>query len=131
MNVEVSELADKLYFMDEEFEQQTLELKDSYNTKLEEELQKTTEKLKQDYKFTYGIQLYQEKQKYEMEKLQFLGNINGPKDIELVQLRLKRNQLERRIDKLEKTLFMQQQELEEFQQRAVQRGNNSSTWWSL
>eukprot|EP00521_Asterionellopsis_glacialis_P011861 CAMPEP_0195295564 /NCGR_PEP_ID=MMETSP0707-20130614/17624_1 /TAXON_ID=33640 /ORGANISM="Asterionellopsis glacialis, Strain CCMP134" /LENGTH=222 /DNA_ID=CAMNT_0040356813 /DNA_START=117 /DNA_END=785 /DNA_ORIENTATION=- len=130
--VEAIHSADQLYVMDEEFEQQTLQLKHHYETQLQEEIGKITEKLQQEYKFTYGIQLYREKQKLEMEKLQCLGTINGRKDMDLVQLRLQRNQLERHIEQLENTLGEQRQALEEFQQQQQQQqapNRTNSQWW--
>lgn len=119
----IKTLEEKLFLMDEEFEEQSARMKKQFDNTLRDELGKLTKKLKEDYQYATEIKLQEAKGKMLQEKLDFISTLNGDKDAELVDLRLKRGQMELANKKLEEALHRSDLELEALHQRA------KKGWW--
>lgn len=119
----IKTLEEKLHVMDEEFEGQTARMKKQFDNTLRDELGKLTKKLKEDYEFSTEIKLQKARGHMLQEKLDFIGALNGGKEAELVDLRLKRGQMEQANKKLEEALLQSDSELEALHQRA------KKGWW--
>jgi hypothetical protein len=110
--------------MDQEFEAQSGKIKKQFDQKLRDELERVRKKVKEEYQFTLDIKVKEERSKMLAEKLDFVGTVNGDKDVELIQLRLKQSQVENANQKLEEALAKSEAEMERIQQLAKQK-----TWW--
>jgi hypothetical protein len=121
----VLELEDKLFRMDQEFESQSAKIQSRFDTTLRDELEKVRKKVREEYQFTLDIKVKEERSKMLQEKLNFVGSVNGDKDQELVNLRLKQSQVAKTNQKLEDALNGAQSELEKLQQMA----KGGKGWW--
>lgn len=110
--------------MDQEFEAQSGKIKKQFDATLREELERVRKKVKEEYQFTLDIKIQEERSKMLKEKLDFVGSVNGDKDIELVDLRLKQSQVELANQKLEEALANSKAEMDRIQSL---KGQNS--WW--
>jgi len=106
-------MEDKLFKMDQEFESESSEFQRNFDVRLRELVEKTKLKLKEDYQFSFDIKLNEERSKMLQEKADFIGTTNAEKDVELVQLRLQRIQINVAQKKLQAALAEAQRELEE------------------
>ena len=120
----VSQLEDQLFKMDQEFETQSGKVQKRFDQKLREELERVRKKVKEEYQFTLDIKVQEERSKMLAEKLDFVGSVNGHKDIELVNLRLKQSQAQSANRKLEEALESAQAELDRIQHLSQQK-----QWW--
>jgi hypothetical protein len=111
--------------MDEEFEAQSTKIKNKFDATMKDELKKVADKVKEDYKFTLDIRLAEQRQDLLSEKLKFVNNLNGDKEIELVNLRLRQNQINEANKKLENALAQSETELEKLS-ALVQKKRG---WW--
>jgi hypothetical protein len=120
----ISQLEDQLFKMDQEFEVQSGKIKKQFDATLREELERVRKKVKEEYQFTLDIKVQEERSKMLKEKLDFVGSVNGDKDIELVNLRLKQSQVELANQKLEEALANSKAEMDRIQGLTGQK-----TWW--
>ena len=120
----ILELEDQLFKMDQEFEAQSGKIKKQFDATLREELERVRKKVKEEYLFTLDIKIQEERSKMLKEKLDFVGSVNGDKDIELVNLRLKQSQVELANQKLEEALANSKAEMDRIQGLNGQKG-----WW--
>jgi NMD protein affecting ribosome stability and mRNA decay len=111
--------------MDEEFESQSTKIKNKFDATMKDELTKVAAKVKEDYKFTLDIRLAEQRQDLLVEKLNFLSDLNGEKEIELVNLRLRQSQINEANKKLEKALAQSETELEKLSELAQKKRG----WW--
>lgn len=116
----IAELEDKLFNMDDEFEQQTAKFQKQYDQKKKKELEGTIAKLKTDMKYSMEIKLEEEKSKLLLDQVKSLSQ-QGDKQTELTQLKLKQSQVQETNLKLEKALVEAQDEVERMQGAAAQR----------
>jgi hypothetical protein len=122
----VSELEDQLFKMDQEFESQSGKIKKQFDQKLRDELERVRKKVKEEYQFTLDIKVQEERSKMLAEKLDFVGSVNGDKDIELVNLRLKQSQVQIANQELEEALASSKAELDR-----IQNLSNQKPWWQF
>jgi hypothetical protein len=120
----VSQLEDRLYQMDQEFEVQSGRLKKKWDETLRQELERVRQKVKEEYQFTLDIKVQEERSKMLGEKLNLLGSINGEKDVELVNLRLQQSQVKKANEKLEQALEDSKRELDR-----VLALKDQKNWW--
>ena len=120
----VAQLEDQLFRMDQEFEAQSGKIQKRFDQKLRDELERVRKKVKEEYQFTLDIKVQEERSKMLAEKLDFVGSVNGDKDIELVELRLKQTQVQSTNRKLEEALETAKAELDRIQNLAQQK-----PWW--
>lgn len=116
----IAELEDKLFNMDDEFEQQTAKFQKQYDQQKKKELEGTIAKLKTDMKYSMEIKLEEEKSKLLLDQVKSLSQ-QGDKQTELTQLKLKQSQVQETNLKLEKALVEAQDEVERMQGAAAQR----------
>jgi hypothetical protein len=108
----VTDMEEKLFQMDNEFEAETSEFQRTFESRVETEAEKVRAKAKEEYGFTLAIKVQEEREKMLQEKLAFIGTTNAERDVELVQLRLntlQNNQLNKQLKAL---LAETQRELE-------------------
>lgn len=117
-------MEDQLFRMDQEFEAQSGKIQKRFDQKLRDELERVRKKVKEEYQFTLDIKVQEERSKMLAEKLDFVGSVNGDKDIELVELRLKQTQVQSTNRKLEEALETAKAELDRIQNLAQQK-----PWW--
>jgi myosin heavy subunit len=120
----VAQLEDQLFRMDQEFEAQSGKIQKRFDQKLRDELERVRKKVKEEYQFTLDIKVQEERSKMLAEKLDFVGSVNGDKDIELVELRLKQTQVQSTNRKLEEALETAKAELDRIQNLTQQK-----PWW--
>ena len=121
----ITELEEKLYRMDQEFEAQTDKVKKRYDESMKLELKKVAEKVKEDYRYTLDIRLAEQRQSLLSEKLTFVNNLNGDKELELVNLRLRQGQINNANKKLEDALTQSKLEIEKLSELT----RKKSGWW--
>lgn len=117
MNLKMTQLQDKLFEMDVEYEAQTARFKKQYDTKLQQDLKQQVAKLKQDYEFKLNIAVEQQKSALLSKQLH---EINGgmTREAQLSSMRIQQEQLTNTNLKLEQALEESQQELERMRQAA-------------
>lgn len=125
MVLKIKTLEDKLFAMDEEFEQQSAKVKKNFDLTLRNEIEKVTTKLKQDYQFSLDIKLEEAKADMLAEKLDFVNNLTGDKQNELSILRLKQEKLKVDNRKLEEALEQSEKHFEQFKKEV----SGSKGWW--
>ena len=111
--------------MDQEFEAQTDKVKKRYDESMKLELKKVAEKVKEDYRYTLDIRLAEQRQSLLSEKLTFVNNLNGDKELELVNLRLRQGQINNANKKLEDALTQSKLEIEKLSELT----RKKSGWW--
>ena len=121
----ITELEEKLYRMDQEFEAQTDKVKKRYDESMKLELKKVAEKVMEDYRYTLDIRLAEQRQSLLSEKLTFVNNLNGDKELELVNLRLRQGQINNANKKLEDALTQSKLEIEKLSELT----RKKSGWW--
>ena len=141
-------MEEQLFRLDEEFENESGKIQKQFDHTLREKLEDVRKKAKEEYQFTLDIKLLEEreqmrkeaKEEYEFtldikvleergkmlaEKLDFVGSVNGDKDIELVNLRLQQTQVEMTNKKLENALTASEAEMDRIQ--GLKKGKKG--WW--
>lgn len=117
-------LEEKLYEMDNEFEQQTAKVKKQYDTTLRNEVARAAAKAKEDFKYTLEIRMQKARSKFLKEKLDFVNNLTGEKQTELVNLRLQEQQVKETNKKLEEALHQSEEELQRLHNLSAKK-----KWW--
>ena len=116
----ITELEEKLFLMDEEFEQQTARFQRKYDQQKKIELEQTMDKFRTDMKYSMEIKLEKEKSKLLMDQAKSMAS-DGVKQGELSQLKLKQSQMTEANLKLEKALAEAHEEMKRMQGAASQR----------
>lgn len=110
METKMNALQDQLFEMDQEYEAQTARFKRQYDTQIKEELQRTANKMKQEYEFKLEIALNQERSaKLSKQLVQVNGGID--REAELSRMRIQQEQIQKANVKLEQALQDSEQEL--------------------
>ena len=120
----ITELEERLFVMDKEFEEQTDRFKKKYDTRMRGELEKIKDKVITDYKYKLEIKLEEQKSKLLAERLDFVNTLSSGKVEQLVNLRIEKDSVNRANEELEKALAMSQAELDKMRQEATKKG-----WW--
>mmetsp|Transcript_4521 Transcript_4521/g.6868 ORF Transcript_4521/g.6868 Transcript_4521/m.6868 type:complete len:138 (+) Transcript_4521:149-562(+) len=132
--------------MDEEFEQQTTQIKREYDITLMKELDQYAAKVKAEYNSRLErVKLSNERetslkleeqagrlqQDFLIEKADYIGNVGGGAKVqaELASLKLKQQVVELTNRELEEALQKAQEELEKLQDLKNQNNNNNSKWF--
>lgn len=113
----MTQLEDKLFEMDKEFEAQTARFKKRYDTQMKDELEKAKEKIRSDYNFSLAIQVDKLKSQKLMDELGVVSRTTE-KEAQLSQIRIEKARLADINKKLEDTLAKTTQELEQMKQEA-------------
>lgn len=121
----IHELEEKLFTMDNEYEQQTSKFKKQYDRQMRDDLERITDKMKVDFGYKMEIRVEEAKSKLLSEKLQEVSSRGGDKQAELVTLRLQRSRVEDANGTLEKALQDSQIEL----QRLQDASSKKASWW--
>jgi hypothetical protein len=108
----VTEMEEKLFVMDNEFESETSEFQRTFESRVATEADKVRAKAKEEYGYTLAIKVQEEREKMLQEKLAFIGTTNGERDVELVTLRFSAMQNKLLNKQLEALLEETQRELE-------------------
>jgi len=123
----ISEVEDRLHAMDAEFEAQTTKFQKQYDTRMREDLEKMTEKMKVDFQYNLEIRLEEQKSKMLCKQLDVVRTVTGSKNREeLADLRLQRDRINKANAELEKALEASKYELEKLRHAAAKKG-----WWPL
>lgn len=69
----IKNLEDKIFIMDQQFEESTETLKKDFEQRVQKELETRSDKIKQDLQFKYDIQVMREREQMLQEKLQFVA----------------------------------------------------------
>jgi hypothetical protein len=112
----ISQLEDKLFRMDEEFEGQTARFQKQYDQQKQEELKRITAKLKVDMQYRLEIKVEEEKSRLLSKELSRMDG--SEKQAELATLRLQQSQVLNSKLKVEKALMESEAELLRMQQAA-------------
>jgi hypothetical protein len=108
-------LEDKLFLMDQEFEEQTARFKRQYDATLREQMEVTKEKLKREMQFKVEIELAKERSKKLMNQA-VVENSRTSKQEELSQMKLKQLHVQELNQKLEEALQTAEIELDNMRQ---------------
>ena len=127
MVTKITDLEEKLFQMDKEYEAQTAKFKRQYDQKLKQDLERITDKIKTDYQFKLDIKVEEEKSKLLSEKLPDISTVTSGKEGELAELRLKQERINQANLQLEQALEQSALELERLQKAASQK----RYWWSF
>jgi hypothetical protein len=111
----ITVLEDKLFAMDQEFEEQTARFKRQYDATLREQMEVTKEKLKREMQFKVEIELAKERSKKLMNQA-VVENSRTSKQEELSQLKLKQLHVQELNQKLEEALQSAEMELDNVRQ---------------
>jgi hypothetical protein len=122
---QIHELEEKLFVMDREFEGQTDKFKKQYDTKMREELERVTEKMKINFRYKLDIRVEEQKSKMLQDKLLDISGFTGDRQAELVDLRLQRSRIEIANETLEKALEASSVELK----RLTDASSKKTGWW--
>jgi hypothetical protein len=120
----IASLEDKLFHMDQEYEQATARFKKQYDTSMKEELERIAEKMKVDFQYKLEIRLEEQKSKLLGEQLSLVNGLTGGRQEELVDLRLRNSRVQKANEALEKALVASKLELER-----MQVGAQKKVWW--
>ena len=125
MMEKMKELEDRLFTIDQEYEAQTERFKKQYDVKMQKKLEEAKERIKVDYTYNLEIKLEEQKSKMLQEKYEFVNNLTGDKQQELVALRLRQTQNDELNKKLETALEESKMELD----RLRSEYNKKRRWW--
>jgi hypothetical protein len=120
----ITELEDRLFTLDQEYEAQTDKFKKQYDQTMKIKLEENAQKAKQDFNFRLQIRLDEQKQEMLTDKFNFIQSLSGPKEEELVGLRLKQSRISDDNDKLGQALEDAKKELDE-----LRVSSNKKGWW--
>lgn len=123
----IAQLEDKLFQMDQEYEQATTRFKKQYDTRMKEDLEKVADKMKVDFQYKLEIRLEEQKSKMLEEQLDLVNGLTGGRQEELVDLRLRNSRVQQANQELEKALEASKRELERIQAGVQQK----KAWWSF
>lgn len=115
--LKMTQLEDKLFEMDKEYEAQTTRFKKRYDNQMREELEKARDKIRTDYNFRLAIQTDKLKSEQLMDGLGIVGQ-STDKEAQLSQVRIEKAQLAELNKKLEEALEQSAQELENMKAEA-------------
>lgn len=121
----ITELEDKLFQMDQEYEQATTKFKKQYDLRMKDDLEKITEKMKVDFQYKLEIRLEEQKSKMLQDKLGLVNGLTGGRQEELVDLRIRNSRVQKANEELEQALEASRVELEKLQGGASQKKG----WW--
>lgn len=122
---QINELEEKLFVIDREFEGQTAKFKKQYNLKMREELERSMEKMKIDFRYKLEIRVEEQKSKMLQEKYFDVSNFTGNRQAELVELRLQQSRIKIANEKMEKALAASTSELKRLKEAA----SKKTGWW--
>jgi hypothetical protein len=125
MNTRISELEDKLFEIDREFENQTDRFKRSYDKQQLEDLERITKKMKVDFQYKLEIKLEEEKSKLLTKQLDLVNGVTGKRQAELAELRLRQIAMEHENSTLQKA----QQKADEELGRLREASAKEQRWW--
>lgn len=120
----IAELEDKLFHMDQEYEQATTRFKKQYDARMKEDLERVADKMKVDFQYKLEIRLEEQKSKLLQDQLGMVNGLTGGRQEELVDLRLRNSRVQKANQELEEALEMSKRELERIQEGAQKKG-----WW--
>jgi chromosome segregation ATPase len=120
----ITELEDKLFHMDQEYEQATARFKKQYDARMKEDLERVADKMKVDFRYKLEIRLEEQKSKLLQDQLGLVNGLTGGRQEELVDLRLRNSRVQKANQELEEALEMSKTELERIQAGAQKKG-----WW--
>jgi hypothetical protein len=120
----IASLDDKLFHMDQEYEQATAKFKKQYDASMKEDLERIVAKMKVDFQYKLEIRLEEQKSKLLGEQLNLVNGLTGGRQEELVDLRLRNSRVQKANEELEKALVASELELERMQAGAQKKG-----WW--
>lgn len=115
--LKMSQLEDKLFEMDKEYESQTSKFKKRYDNQMRDELEKAKDKIRTDYNFRLAIQTDKLKSEKLMDGLGIIAQ-STDKEAQLSQVRIEKAQLAELNKKLEEALQKSSQELENLKEQA-------------
>ena len=120
-------LEDKLFVMDQEFEEQTVKFQRQYDKKQKDQIEAFKEKIKTDMAFKLDIQIEQDRS---AKLLKQADNENGRtlRQGELSQLKLQQMQLNDMNAKLEEAIAHSDEEIERLRAQAVSRKKSFLFW---
>ena len=120
----ITELEDKLFHMDQEYEQATTRFKKQYDARMKEDLERVADKMKVDFQYKLEIRLEEQKSKLLQDQLGLVNGLTGGRQEELVDLRLRNSRVQKANQELEQALETSKMELERIQAGAQKKG-----WW--
>ncbi|GAX29277.1 hypothetical protein FisN_16Hh293 [Fistulifera solaris] len=113
----MTQLEDKLFEMDQEYEAQTTRFKKRYDNQMREELEKAKDKIRTDYNFRLAVQTDKLKSEKLMDGLGIVAQ-STDKEAQLSQVRIEKAQLAELNRRLEEALQKSNQELENMKAEA-------------
>ncbi len=113
----MTQLEDKLFEMDQEYEAQTTRFKKRYDNQMRDELEKAKDKIRTDYNFRLAIQTDKLKSEKLMDGLGIVAQ-STDKGAQLSQVRIEKAQLAELNRRLEEALQKSNQELENMKAEA-------------
>eukprot|EP00977_Amphora_coffeiformis_P005356 scaffold1143_cov177-Amphora_coffeaeformis.AAC.12 len=137
---QMQEYQDKLYALDQEYEQGTQALKEQFEALRETQLRRQKRQLAQDFEYklqaqvttlkeTYERQLKEQRSEWLAQQLEQLGDMTGAdRQAELMTLRIQQEQWQERNQKLAVLLEESKQQIDELKKN--QRGNGAG-WMSF
>lgn len=124
MVAKINELEDKLFQMDQAYEEQSAKFMKEYEQRKNSEVQKITEKIKTDFAYKLEIEVEKEKSRLLSQKLTDV-KVSGDQTTKLAEMRIKMDMLESAKEKLEIALNKSETELK----RLDKAGKAKSGFW--
>lgn len=124
MVAKINELEEKLFQMDNAYEEQSAKFMKEYETRKNAEVEKIADKIKTDYQYKLEIEVEKEKSKLLSKKLTEV-KLGGDQSARLSEMKLKMEQLRMAKEKLETALEKSEHELK----RIGEVGKKKSGFW--
>jgi len=121
MVTKITELEDKLFQMDQAYEEQSAKFMKAYEQRKNEEVQKITEKIKTDFAYKLEIEVEKEKSRLLSQKLTDV-KVSGDQTTKLAEMRIKMDMLESAKEKLEVALKKSETELKRLDKAGKAKG---------
>jgi hypothetical protein len=117
----IEELEDKLFHMDLEYEGQTAKFQKEYDELKKVEIERISDKIKNDFRYKLEIEVEKEKGRMLSKKLGEDSN-NAEEKNKLAEMRLRKQELEMAKSKLELALNKSEKELERMKEGSKKNG---------
>jgi len=112
LNTKITRFEDQVFELENEYENETGELKKQFQATLQDEKDKVRKKLKKEMQFSMDIKMNEERSAMLQEKLEFVQEVSFEKNAELSSLRMEKAALERTQKETQNSLQKSEEEVE-------------------
>jgi len=112
LNTKITQFEDQIFELENEYENETGEMKKNFQATLQDEKDKTRIKIKKEMQFSMDIKMNKERSAMLQEKMEFVKEVSFEKNAELSKLRFEKADLERKENKAQNSLQQSEEEVE-------------------